>query len=142
MAMRTQTFRATRRMLLGLLVGCAAVPVVVPSNPAAAAPAGCAAVTSGPVAAFFDATLPDRMRQDGVPGAAVSVVAGGTTVFAKGYGMADVDGRVPFSASRSLVRIASISKLFTWTAVMQQVEAGRLDLHADVNTYLKDFTIP
>ena len=42
----------------------------------------------------------------------------------------------------SLVRIASITKLFTWTAVMQQVEAGRLDLDADVNRYLTDFQIP
>ncbi len=56
--------------------------------------------------------------------------------------MADVEHHVPASASTSLVRVASISKLFTWTAVMQQVEAGRLDLNADVNRYLKEFKIP
>ncbi len=63
-------------------------------------------------------------------------------MFAKGYGLADVERGVAFSASRSLVRIASITKLFTWTAVMQQVETGRLDLKADVNRYLNGFQIP
>ncbi|HCS48978.1 MAG TPA: hypothetical protein DIW61_12275, partial [Candidatus Aminicenantes bacterium] len=43
---------------------------------------------------------------------------------------------------RTLFRIASISKLFTWTAVMQLVEQGKLDLNTDVNTYLKDVQIP
>jgi CubicO group peptidase (beta-lactamase class C family) len=41
-----------------------------------------------------------------------------------------------------MFRIASISKLFTWTAVMQQFEEGKLDLDADVNIYLKDVQIP
>jgi CubicO group peptidase (beta-lactamase class C family) len=40
-----------------------------------------------------------------------------------------------------LFRIGSASKLFTWTAVMQLAEQGKLDLDADVNTYL-DFEIP
>src|SRR5262249_33670254 len=43
---------------------------------------------------------------------------------------------------RTMFRIGSISKLFTWTAVMQQVEEGKLDLDADVNKYLKDVAIP
>src|SRR5258708_18767543 len=41
-----------------------------------------------------------------------------------------------------MFRIASITKLFTWTAVMQLMEEGKLDLNADVNTYLKDLKIP
>jgi CubicO group peptidase (beta-lactamase class C family) len=41
----------------------------------------------------------------------------------------------------TLVRPGSVSKLFTWTAVMQLVEQGRIDLDADVNRYL-DFKIP
>src|SRR6185437_8520412 len=39
-------------------------------------------------------------------------------------------------------RIGSTSKLFTWTAVMQLVQQGKLDLDKDVNTYLTDFKIP
>lgn len=42
----------------------------------------------------------------------------------------------------TLFRIGSVTKLFTWTAVMQLAEQGKLDLKADVNTYLKAFKIP
>ena len=45
------------------------------------------------------------------------------------------------SRTQTLFRIGSVSKLFTWTAVMQQVEAGKLDLDTDVNQYI-DFKIP
>ena len=40
----------------------------------------------------------------------------------------------------TLFRPGSVSKLFTWTAVMQQVEQGKIDLDADINQYL-DFKI-
>ena len=49
--------------------------------------------------------------------------------------------RKPVDPERTLFRAGSVSKLFTWTAVMQQVEQGKLDLDADINTYL-DFKIP
>jgi CubicO group peptidase (beta-lactamase class C family) len=132
----------TRRILLSLLAGCVAVPAAVPAQPAVAAPVVCPPATPAALTAFFDGALPGRLTAARVPGAAVSVTAGGATAFAKGYGMADTGRAVPFDASRSLVRIASISKVFTWTAVMQQVEAGRLDLDADVNRYLTGFRVP
>jgi CubicO group peptidase (beta-lactamase class C family) len=94
------------------------------------------------VAELFDATLPDALAKTRTPGTVVSVVSGGQTVFAKGYGVADTERGTAFDPDRSLVRIASITKLFTWTAVMQQVEAGKLDLDADVNRYLQPFKIP
>ena len=128
------------RLLLSLLTGCG---LVVAAGPAAsAAPAGCGPATPAALRGFFDGALPDRLRDHNVPGAVVSVVSGGAPAFAKGYGLADVERRVPFAPGSSLVRIASITKLFTWTAVMQQVEAGRLDLRADVNEYLRDFQVP
>jgi CubicO group peptidase (beta-lactamase class C family) len=117
-------------------------PSTTPSMAPAAAPSHCATATPAAVTDFFDRELPPRLRHDRVPGAVVSVVSGRDTVFSKGYGKADLEHGVAFSPSRSLVRIASITKLFTWTAVMQQVRAGRLDLDADVNGYLKDFQIP
>src|SRR6185369_10883284 len=43
---------------------------------------------------------------------------------------------------RTLFRVGSISKLFVWTAVMQLVEQGRVDLDADVNRYLKGVAVP
>jgi CubicO group peptidase (beta-lactamase class C family) len=59
----------------------------------------------------------------------------------KGYGYADVKKKQPVDPELTLFRPGSVSKLFTWTAVMQQVEGGKLDLDADVNQYL-DFEIP
>jgi CubicO group peptidase (beta-lactamase class C family) len=135
-------------VLFGAAAGVLAVPVAgpLPGPPAAsaasAAQAGCGPVTQQAAAELFDGELPDRLRRDQVPGAVVSVVSGGATVFSNGYGLADLEREVAFSPATSMVRIASITKLFTWTAVMQQVEAGRLDLDADVNRYLSDFEIP
>jgi CubicO group peptidase (beta-lactamase class C family) len=80
------------------------------------------------------------LRYD-IAGATVAVVKDGQVVLTKGYGYADVKGKVPVDASRHLFRIASITKLFTWTAVMQLSEQGKIDLDTDINHYL-DFTIP
>ncbi len=130
-----------QRFVIACLATLAAVPVVG-ARPAAAAPAGCAAATPAALGGYFDTAIPKLLGDHAVPGAVVSVVAGGQTTFARGYGPADVARGVPLDASRSLVRVGSISKLFTWTAVMQLVGAGKLDLHADVNRYLTGFRIP
>lgn len=137
--MRIRPLRPPGRALLAL-AACAAV--LAGPAPAGAAPAACPGPTRTALAGFFDTAVPGLLARNRVPGAVVSVVSGGRTVFSGGYGLADTRRKTPFDASRSLVRIASITKLFTWTAVMQQVEAGRLDLDADVNRYLKTFRIP
>jgi len=69
------------------------------------------------------------------------VVKDGAILTEKGYGYADVAEHKPVDPKLTLFRPGSISKLFTWTAVMQLVEQGKLDLDTDVNTYL-DFKIP
>lgn len=91
--------------------------------------------------AFLDGVLIPAMRDKHVAGATVSVVKDGALFLAKGYGYADVATRTPVDPAATLFRIGSTTKLFTWTAVMQQVEQGKLDLDADVNRYL-DFKIP
>ncbi|HTJ37149.1 MAG TPA: serine hydrolase domain-containing protein [Dactylosporangium sp.] len=130
--------------IFGIAAVCLALPLVDPSahGAVAAPPAGCADATPAAVAALFDARVPPWIGATKVPGAVVSVVAGGERVFGKGYGLADVAHGVPMDAETSAMRVASISKLFTFTAVMQQVQAGRLDLGADVNTYLTAFKVP
>ena len=85
--------------------------------------------------------MPLQIGQANIAGAVVAVVKDGALVFAKGYGYADTAKKTPISPDKTLFRLASISKLFTWTAVMQQVEQGKLDLDRDVNDYL-DFKIP
>jgi CubicO group peptidase (beta-lactamase class C family) len=91
--------------------------------------------------AFLDGLIAAYRQDHDIAGLTVSVVKDGELFFSKGFGWADVEEREPVDAATSLFRIGSISKLFTWTAVMQQVEEGNLDLDTDVNEYL-DFPIP
>lgn len=100
------------------------------------------ALNADELGAFFDGLMPAQMNAFHLPGGVVSVVQDGKLVFARGYGYADVEERRPVEADRTLFRLASVSKLFVWTSVMQLVEQGKLDLDADVNAYLEDFKIP
>ena len=93
------------------------------------------------VETFFDELIPTQLREEHLAGATVAVVKDGQIVFAEGYGYADRERQVPVVADETLFYPGSAGKLFTWTAVMQLVEEGELDLDADVNTYL-DFKIP
>ena len=91
--------------------------------------------------AFLDELLGKEMEKHHIAGAAVSVVKDGKLYFAKGYGYADFENKTPVDPEQTIFRIGSVGKLFTWTAVMQLAEQGKLDLDADINTYL-DFRIP
>lgn len=91
---------------------------------------------SADLEAFFDGIMATHFQTYHIPGAAVAVVKDGKVLFAKGYGYADLESRTPVDAAKTLFRIGSVSKLFTWTAVMQLVERGMLDLNKDVNGYL------
>lgn len=99
------------------------------------------ALTAADVETFLDGFVPLQLEQDDIAGATISVVKDGKLLFAKGYGYADVAKRQPVVADATLFRPGSISKLFTWTAVMQLAEQKKLDLDRDVNAYL-DFKIP
>ena len=90
--------------------------------------------------AFMDELFAHHMEENHIAGAAVAVVKDGQLFFAKGYGYADVENKIPVDAETTMFKIGSLTKLFTWTAVMQLVEQGKLDLDADINTYL-DFQI-
>jgi CubicO group peptidase (beta-lactamase class C family) len=99
------------------------------------------ALTQVDVEEFFDLLTNDQLAREDVAGAVIGVVKDGQVLFAKGYGLADVEKGIPATADASLFRIGSISKLITWTAAMQLVEQKKLNLDEDVNTYL-DFKIP
>ncbi len=124
-----------------LVVALLMAPVLAFSASTAAARPVQERMTRADLASLFDAVIPAQLARNDIAGAAVAVVRGGQVVFAKGYGYADAATRKPVSASETLFRIGSVSKLFTWTAVMQLVEQGKIDLSADVNQYL-DFRIP
>ena len=92
--------------------------------------------------AFVDGIMRAHMEANHIAGATFSYVKDGEIFFAKGYGYADVEKKNPVKESQTMFRPGSISKLFTWTAVMQLYEQGKLDLDMNINTYLKDFKIP
>ena len=98
-------------------------------------------LTRADAEAWRDGFMNFALERGDIPGAVVVIVKDGQVLLQKGYGYADVDKRKPVDAAQTLFRPGSVSKLFTWTAVMQLVERGKLDLDADVNAYL-DFKIP
>lgn len=126
-----------RLLKVGLIVGLL-LSVTYISNPSFSQ-ASARDFTS--IEAFIDQQMNDAMSEHHIPNAVVSVVADGEVILAKGYGYSDMEAKKPVDPASTLFRIGSTSKLFTWTAVMQLVEQGKLDLHTDVNTYI-DFELP
>ena len=147
----------TRLMVTGaalLLMNAAAVAAQTPapasSTPAlplasvasaTTAPAETPTLTSQDLGTFFDGLVPYMLKRNDIAGGVVAVVKDGQLIFAQGYGYANVAKRTPVIPDQTLFRVGSTSKLFTWTAVMQQVAAGKIDLDRNVNDYL-DFKIP
>ncbi len=93
------------------------------------------------LAAFVDGVVTTLQREHGLAALTVSVVDDDALVLARGYGMADAASASPVTPDTTLFRIGSVSKTFTWTAVMMLVERGQLDLDADVNSYLASVRI-
>jgi len=115
----------------------AVASVQPPVTPAASAPA----LSKQDLDSWLDGYIPYALASADIAGAVVVVVKDGQVLTEKGYGFADVKSRRLVDPQATLFRPGSVSKLFTWTAVMQQVEAGKIDLDADINQYL-DFKIP
>lgn len=119
-----------RWMLLSLtvLLLVAAVPVVYAQEP-----------PGDDLEAELDALLAEQRAVLHIPGLVFVLVEDGEITFSRGVGLADVREGIPMDPERTVMRIGSVSKLFVAAAVMQLVEQGRLDLHADISQYLDDF---
>jgi CubicO group peptidase (beta-lactamase class C family) len=89
-----------------------------------------------------DRTVAAAMDEHEIPGGVFVLVADGGIAIARGYGHTGLDRRTPVDPARTRFDIGSVSKLVTATAVMQQVERGRLDLDQDVTGYLEDVEVP
>jgi CubicO group peptidase (beta-lactamase class C family) len=97
-------------------------------------------LTRSDVESWADGIIPASLAANDIAGAVVVVVKGDQILFSKGYGYAQTEGRKPVVADKTLFRPGSISKLFTWTALMQLVEQGKVGLDTDINKYL-DFKV-
>ena len=87
----------------------------------------------------IDGFLQDELRDAGIPGLAVAIVADGKVVHVRGFGVADETGR-PVTPDTPF-QLASVSKAFTATAIMQLVARGDVELDAPVTTYLPWFRV-
>jgi CubicO group peptidase (beta-lactamase class C family) len=113
----------------------AARPPAEPPAPIVAAP-GVTPMVPAELEAFVDGAVRDAMSRDHIAGVTVSVVQNGQVVLKKGYGFDRLTPGRAVDPDRTLFRIASISKTFTWILMMREVEAGRVRLDGDINLYL------
>lgn len=112
----------------------------LPASPPSVAPPRAEPLSDSDIAAFADGFIENAMLQSGIPGAALVLVRDGRVILARGYGYADLETRRKVDIENTLFRQASISKLFVWLIALQLADEGRLDLDADISTYL-DFRI-
>lgn len=91
---------------------------------------------------YLDGLVAAQFSDYNLAGMTIAVVKDGEVVLQKGYGFADLENQTAVDPGKHLFRPGSVSKLFTWTAVMQLVEQGKLDLNADVANYVPQFPIP
>ena len=141
----SKSLAITLMLVIGLSAAGPAAAQASKTTPASSASID-ALRTQGPtdpteLESFLDELFGKQMQEGHLAAIAVSVVKDGKLLLAKGYGEADYEKGIPVDPEQTLFPIGSISKLFTATAVMQLVEQGKLDLDADINTYL-DFRIP
>jgi CubicO group peptidase (beta-lactamase class C family) len=130
-----------RKLILSGLLCLAASSAVLAQPAAPAAPPPPRSLDKQDLDTWLDGYMPYALNTGGIPGAVVVVVKDGKILSARGFGYANAEKRIPVDPERTLFRPGSVSKLVTWTAVMQLVEQQKLDLDADINRYL-DFKIP
>lgn len=141
--------RAAAPAAAGLTAAAVATPIkatpaiVTPVAPTQPARPGARLAPGTPIAAaeleaFVDGLVRRSMERDHIAGVTVSIVQNGQIVLKKGYGLAQLSPAKPVNPDQTLFRLASISKTFTWIALMKEVEAGHLRLDAPVNLYLPE----
>jgi len=87
----------------------------------------------------IDTYVTEQMNHLGIPGMALGIIQGGQVIHLGSFGVADSSGRAV--TPQTPFRIGSVTKSFTALAVMQLVEAGKIDLDAPVQTYLPWFEL-
>jgi CubicO group peptidase (beta-lactamase class C family) len=134
---------ATRRSALAAMTAAVGLLLTMtPGGATAGGPPEAARQRDGAAAviASYQAKIPELMAEEHVPGLAVALVDGDHVVWQQGFGSTDSDGGKAVTVD-TIFSVQSMSKVFTATAVMQAVQAGRLDLDVPITTYLPDFTV-
>ena len=100
--------------------------------------AGVAGIDPARLEAYLDGVIGSAMVRDRIAGVTVSVVQNDQVIFKKGYGHASLNPLRPVDPDRTLFRIGSISKTFTWILLMNEIQAGRVRIDAPINLYLPE----
>jgi CubicO group peptidase (beta-lactamase class C family) len=87
----------------------------------------------------FDAVMNDLAPPDG-PGAAVAIRQGGEVVHSAGYGLANIEWRIPIDAE-TVFRIGSITKQFTAAAILRLAAEGKLSVDDPLERHLPDYPV-
>jgi CubicO group peptidase (beta-lactamase class C family) len=82
----------------------------------------------------------DEIKKGHLPGFAIGIIKDGTLIYAQGFGVARLGSTSPIT-SKSLFHMASVTKTFVATAVMQLVDEGKIDLDAPPTEYLPYFKL-
>jgi len=98
-------------------------------------------VNKDTVKEFIDQYLKENMKKDNVPGTAVVIIKDNKEIFKKGYGYSDLENKVLVDPDKTTFPVASVSKLFTATAIMKLYEDGKIALNKNVDNYIKPFSV-
>jgi CubicO group peptidase (beta-lactamase class C family) len=88
----------------------------------------------------LEQVLSEIIARWGIPGLGVGIVEGEEIVYARGFGVQSLDTQAPVTPS-SIFCVASVSKCFVATAIMQLVEQGKIDLDIPIVKYLSYFRL-
>src|SRR5262245_36298461 len=139
---RTYTHRSAEACMACSRIGVAFVVFAVGLSVSAQAPVTRPAADADVIGQqrLFSAWLEGQLLYRHLPGVAVGVVADQELVWSAGFGLADTGKKLPMTAQTKF-RMASHSKLFTATAIMQLREQGKLRLDDPVSKYLPWFQV-
>ncbi len=129
---------------------CAFMTAITPASsnpvlPAPETPVASGRVTINPAdfEAWSDKLFGQALNDHQFSGLAVAVVQNGQLIFSKGYGYADAVSKKPMDPALTEVRIGSVTKVFTATAIAQLLERGKIaSLDDPANKYLKRVQLP
>jgi len=134
--MQRRRSRGAFTLILLCLLSAAPLSAQEPLPPTVAEP-----TTAPDHSPYLDGLVEALMNEHQLPGLMVAVTDHDVDRLIRGYGLASADGARPVDPNETLFRIGSVSKTFTWTAVMMLVDRGQLDLDRNVNDYLRAFKI-
>src|SRR5262245_26819371 len=119
------------RSVLGIVLA-VALACVVPARLAGSPPP-----TADESSSLVDPIAQEALHAGPIAGLTVGLARGGREVFAKGYGMADLENEVPATAN-TVYKIASVTKSFTGAAILQLRDEGKLTLDDPIGRFLPE----